>query len=154
MVDVDTFVALPEPRSGTDCAPWMVTPADPESRRATIAAAFASSTATTSSARSPTSSVSTSFECCRADEDARAAEREQWNDADNFLAVAPGVVIGYERNTVTNSMLRDNGIEVLTSRAANSAVAGWRPLHEPARSGATAQTADRHGAPDGIPALC
>ncbi len=49
-----------------------------------------------------------------ADEDARAAEREQWDDAINFLAVAPGVVVGYERNTVTNAMLRDHGIEVVS----------------------------------------
>ncbi|MGD5408093.1 arginine deiminase family protein, partial [Xanthomonas citri pv. citri] len=48
-----------------------------------------------------------------AEEDARAAEREQWDDANNFLAVAPGVVVGYERNTVTNTMLTDAGIEVL-----------------------------------------
>ena len=32
------------------------------------------------------------------DEDIRAAEREQWDDGTNYLAVAPGVVIGYERN--------------------------------------------------------
>lgn len=49
-----------------------------------------------------------------ADEDARAAEREQWDDANNFLTVAPGVVVGYERNTVTNTMLRDHGIEVIS----------------------------------------
>ncbi len=49
-----------------------------------------------------------------AQEDARAAEREQWDDANNFLALAPGVVVGYERNTVTNTMLRDHGIEVLS----------------------------------------
>lgn len=48
-----------------------------------------------------------------ADEDTRAAEREQWDDANNFLAVSPGVVIGYERNTITNTMLRDNGIDVI-----------------------------------------
>lgn len=48
-----------------------------------------------------------------ADEDARAAEREQWNDADNYLTIAPGVVVGYDRNVVTNAMLRDHGIEVL-----------------------------------------
>jgi arginine deiminase len=46
-------------------------------------------------------------------EDARAAEREQWDDANNFLALAPGVVVGYERNTVTNTMLADHGIEVI-----------------------------------------
>jgi arginine deiminase len=50
----------------------------------------------------------------QADEDPRAAAREQWNDADNYLAVAPGVVIGYDRNVVTNTMLRHNGIEVVT----------------------------------------
>ncbi|MEO8888469.1 MAG: arginine deiminase family protein [Jatrophihabitantaceae bacterium] len=40
-----------------------------------------------------------------ADEDIRADEREQQDDATNFLAVAPGVIVGYERNTVTNPML-------------------------------------------------
>ena len=49
-----------------------------------------------------------------ADEDARAAQREQWDDANNFLTLAPGVVVGYERNTVTNTMLRDHGIEVIS----------------------------------------
>ena len=49
-----------------------------------------------------------------AQEDARAAEREQWDDANNFLAVAPGIVLGYERNTVTNGMLTDNGIDVVS----------------------------------------
>lgn len=48
-----------------------------------------------------------------AEEDARAAEREQWNDADNYLTIAPGVVVGYDRNVVTNTMLRKHGIEVL-----------------------------------------
>jgi len=47
------------------------------------------------------------------DEDIRAAEREQWDDGTNFLAVAPGVVMGYERNVATNTMLRKHGIEVV-----------------------------------------
>jgi len=46
-------------------------------------------------------------------EDIRAAEREQWDDATNFLAVAPGVAFGYERNVATNTMLRKHGIEVV-----------------------------------------
>ena len=46
-------------------------------------------------------------------EDIRAAEREQWDDGTNFLAVAPGVVMGYERNVATNTMLRKKGIEVV-----------------------------------------
>jgi arginine deiminase len=48
------------------------------------------------------------------DEDMRAAEREQWDDGTNYLAVAPGVVVGYERNVPTNTMLRRSGIEVVT----------------------------------------
>ncbi|MHB8450772.1 MAG: arginine deiminase [Mycobacteriales bacterium] len=42
------------------------------------------------------------------------AEREQWDDATNTLAVAPGLVVGYERNTETNARLRAAGVEVLT----------------------------------------
>ena len=48
-----------------------------------------------------------------ADEDIRAAEREQWDDGTNFLAVAPGVVLGWDRNVTTNRMLAANGIEVV-----------------------------------------
>lgn len=113
MIDVDTFVRYP----GLDpdaLRTWILTPADPEEvvdedtgglhveRRdalfATIAAALGLD----------------GLRVLSADEDARAAEREQWDDANNFLTVAPGVVMGYERNTVTNSMLRDHGIDVIS----------------------------------------
>lgn len=42
-----------------------------------------------------------------------AAEREQWNDGSNALCVEPGKVIVYDRNTITNSILRDNGLQTL-----------------------------------------
>lgn len=45
--------------------------------------------------------------------DMMGAQREQWDDGCNFLAVSPGVVVGYERNTTTNTFLRDNGIEII-----------------------------------------
>jgi len=41
------------------------------------------------------------------------AEREQWDDGNNTLALAPGVVVAYERNVQTNARLEDAGIEVL-----------------------------------------
>ncbi len=46
------------------------------------------------------------------------AEREQWDDGNNTLALAPGVVVAYERNTETNARLEDSGIEVLPIAAA------------------------------------
>ena len=46
--------------------------------------------------------------------DENEAEREQWDDGNNVLAVAPGVVIAYERNVDTNTKLRHAGIEVIT----------------------------------------
>ncbi|HXB84818.1 arginine deiminase [Mycobacterium sp.] len=45
------------------------------------------------------------------------AEREQWDDGNNTLALSPGVVVAYERNARTNARLRDAGIEVLTIAA-------------------------------------
>jgi arginine deiminase len=113
MIDVDTFVRYPY----LDVAalrPWIVTAADPEEviaddtaglhveRRDDLFAAIAEALGVDK------------VRVLSADEDARAAEREQWDDANNFLTVAPGVVVGYERNTVTNGMLAANGIEVLS----------------------------------------
>ena len=49
-----------------------------------------------------------------APQDSRSAAREQWDDGSNTLAIAPGVVVTYERNVSTNRFLADNGIEVLT----------------------------------------
>jgi arginine deiminase len=49
-----------------------------------------------------------------ATQDVRSAEREQWDDGCNVLAVEPGVVVAYERNVTTNTYLEENGIEVIT----------------------------------------
>lgn len=46
--------------------------------------------------------------------DLMIAGREQWNDGSNTLAIAPGMVITYERNYVTNELLEKRGIKVLT----------------------------------------
>ena len=45
--------------------------------------------------------------------DESRASREQWDDANNVVALEPGVVIAYSKNTATNAALRDGGIEVI-----------------------------------------
>lgn len=44
--------------------------------------------------------------------DVVASDREQWNDGANMMAIAPGEVISYERNHITNAILRNHGITV------------------------------------------
>ena len=46
-------------------------------------------------------------------DDLIASAREQWNDGSNTLCIAPGKIVVYERNDVTNAILRDEGIQVL-----------------------------------------
>ncbi len=46
-------------------------------------------------------------------DDLIAAAREQWNDGSNTLCIAPGKIVVYQRNDVTNAILRDRGINVL-----------------------------------------
>jgi len=113
MIDTDTFVRYPnlDPKA---MRTWVITPADPEEvvehdtgtlhveHRDDLFATIADALGLDK------------IRVLSADEDARAAEREQWDDANNYLTIAPGVVVGYERNSVTNGMLRDNGIEVIS----------------------------------------
>jgi arginine deiminase len=42
------------------------------------------------------------------------AEREQWDDGNNLLALAPGLLVGYERNVYTNKKLQQGGCKVIT----------------------------------------
>ncbi|MDR0551328.1 MAG: arginine deiminase [Spirochaetaceae bacterium] len=48
-----------------------------------------------------------------ADKDRIAAEREQWTDASNTLCLSPGTVVVYDRNEITNAVLRHRGVNVL-----------------------------------------
>ncbi|MCU1369786.1 MAG: arcA [Ilumatobacteraceae bacterium] len=106
MVDRDTFIAYPY--LDDDLGSWTLTPGDASAndiqveRNDDLWASIASALEVDK------------VRVLRADEDIRAAEREQWDDGTNFLAVAPGVVVGYDRNVTTNTMLRRAGIEVIS----------------------------------------
>lgn len=53
--------------------------------------------------------------------DGVASDREQWNDGANTLALSPGRVIVYARNTITNEILKSHGIEVIAIRSSELA---------------------------------
>ena len=113
MIDLDTFVRYPylDPAM---LVPWVITPADPEEvvehdtgglhieRRDDLFATIAEALGIDK------------VRVLAADDDVAAAQREQWDDANNFLTVSPGVVLGYDRNVVTNDMLRAAGIDVVS----------------------------------------
>jgi arginine deiminase len=45
---------------------------------------------------------------------AYAQERQQWDSGNNYVAISPGVVVAYDRNVYSNSLLRKQGVEVIT----------------------------------------
>jgi arginine deiminase len=46
--------------------------------------------------------------------DVYAAQRQQWDSGNTLVALEPGLVVAYDRNVATNSLLRKAGIEVIT----------------------------------------
>lgn len=108
MVDTATFVAYPKLALDRLRA-WRLTPAADDHQRLRVEPAGELSTALAEALQVEQVRI------LRADDDdAHAAEREQWSDGNNYLALAPGVVIGYDRNVITNALLEKHGIEVLT----------------------------------------
>ena len=67
-----------------------------------------------SSAPSPTPWACPSCSVVETGGDAYQQEREQWDDGNNVVALEPGVVVAYERNTYTIAKMREAGIEVIT----------------------------------------
>jgi arginine deiminase len=106
MVDVATFVAYPN-LDLDGVRAWRLTPGVDEREPLHVEAAGNLPAALADALEVDTVRI------LRAGGDARAAEREQWSDGNNYFALEPGVVVGYDRNVVTNALLESRGIEVL-----------------------------------------
>jgi arginine deiminase len=106
MVDVSTFVAYPILDLDVLRA-WRLTPGADEREPLRVQPAGSLPTALAEALEVDQVHI------LRAGGNARAAEREQWSDGNNYFALEPGVVVGYDRNTVTNALLEKHDIEVL-----------------------------------------
>lgn len=106
MVDIATFVAYPNLDLDALRA-WRITPGSDESEPLHV------ETVSTLSAALAEALQVDQVTILRAGDDPRASEREQWSDGNNYFALEPGVVVGYDRNVVTNALLEAHGIEVL-----------------------------------------
>ena len=85
----------------------------------------------TSSAPSPTPSASTKLQVVETGGDQYQQEREQWDDGNNVVALEPGVVVAYERNTYTIAKMREAGVEVDRDRGLRARQGPRRrPLHD------------------------
>ena len=100
MVDRDAFTIYPQIRS--ELTAYTLRPDEPARREDDLCAAIARELEVPSLRLFETGG------------DAYESEREQWDDGNNVLAIAPGVVVAYERNVDTNTRLRRAGIEVIT----------------------------------------
>jgi arginine deiminase len=106
MIDRDAFVMYPG--VADSCRVWKLTPADAAEHGLTVAPADSLVGALREALEVAAIRVFTTGG------DRLEAEREQWDDGNNVLALAPGVVVAYERNVDTNTKLRHEGIEVIT----------------------------------------
>lgn len=105
MADIDTFVAYPGVLD--ELRTWTLTPGDEEGEVVVTAQPDVFTPVKQALGLDHVRVLTTGG-------DQWEAEREQWDDGNNVLAVAPGVVVAYERNVDTNTKLRRAGIEVIT----------------------------------------
>ncbi len=109
MIDTDAFLVYPEVVDGATA--WTVQPGDdPEdlvvSDRDEVFGAISKALALDS------------LRIITTGGDRNEADREQWDDGNNVLAIEPGVVMAYDRNVATNTELRKAGFEVITLESA------------------------------------
>ena len=107
MLDRDKVTAYPQVVDGH--------PGDqPAARHATAGDVPRHARRRASSAPSPTPWASRSSRSSRPAATRYQQEREQWDDGNNVVALEPGVVVAYERNTYTIAKMREAGVEVIT----------------------------------------
>ncbi|HEX4868554.1 MAG TPA: arginine deiminase [Acidimicrobiales bacterium] len=104
MVDRDAFVAFPRVVSAMPT--WTIRPGDADGELVIDAAPDVFTAIE--------EVLGVEIRVLTAGGDSPEAEREQWDDGNNALAVAPGVVVAYERNADTNAALEAAGVEVVT----------------------------------------
>jgi arginine deiminase len=109
MIDRDAFVVYPEVVEGA--RPWLIEPGEDAGHLVVTAhddlfAVIAKALGVDSLRVFTTGG------------DEMEADREQWDDGNNLLAIEPGVVVAYDRNVDTNAKLRKAGIEVVTIEGA------------------------------------